>query len=103
MGEAAKRWRPQALRSDLVQLESVGHSIKKRPPGGRAWINPDLAFRRGEEPQSHGSRGSSRTNRDGIAALRPPSWHCFLDRIQCISIPSTEKGSIGYHINLISA
>ena len=34
----------------------LGGGEKKAPLGGPVWFEPDLACRRGEEPQSHGSK-----------------------------------------------
>src|SRR5215469_535471 len=69
---------------------------KKAPLGGRAWLDPGLACRRGEEPQSHGSNPGYQgySTSAGYALFRN---HFLGPEINVCSSPKAVIGSIGYH------
>jgi len=51
-------------------------TVKKTPLGGRVWINPGMAYQRGEEPQSHENSNQVRT-----AELQPLQLCAFPDTV----------------------
>src|SRR5579862_4445181 len=74
---------------------------KKRPSAVVPGLVPGLACRRGEEPQSQGSRHRSRIHRGGFPPMRPISKAASWTETKYILIHSAEIGSIGYHFREI--
>lgn len=79
---------------------SISRLKKRRPLAAKPGF-PGGTYRRGEEPQSHGSNNQVHDRRRHNLSILDPHRPYFLDQSEYILVGSAGEGVIGYNIEAV--